>query len=992
MTNKCKLIVFVTILVCYHHSRAADSEFNVEPSTVLKTLDKGHPRLMLKDKDLEALKKQYAKDKVLQKCLRDVLRQADEYLDRPVLTYKKIGPRLLSVSRACLHRIYHLGLAYRWTGEEKYAKKAVENLQAVCAFKDWNPSHFLDTAEMSHAVGLGYDWLYDYMDKKTRDEIKSGLIKNGMEPGVARYKGRGAGWTRTAFNWNQVCNGGLIVGALAVAESDPRYAEQIILAAVRSLPRALKTYGPDGAWGEGPGYWSYATHYTAYGLTALETALGKDFGLLQIKGLAESGNFPIYTTGPTGLYLDIADCGERSSRRPMPCLFWLARAYDDSFYAEAEHEMIAKSRASPQHIVWYVRPSEKEPPKRDLDRYFRGPVEVAVFRSSWDDPDALFVGVKAGYNQVNHGHLDLGNFELDALGVRWARDLGSDNYNLPGYWDRKKGGRRWSYYRLNSFSHNIPLLGGQDQDALAESKFIKFESEKSSGFVLVDLTQAYKDFAKKATRGVAMLENRRAVLVQDEFEIDKPCEVAWGMTTDADIAVRKGGSAALSLKGKELIARILSPAGAEFLVESAEQKPPQKTNKGVKRLMLRLPEAKGNVRLAILLSPVWGDGNVVKTLQVKPLAEWGKKPQLCQGNFHSEEEAKAQLARFVKTYSNLAEWKERAKRVREGILRGAELLPLPKKCPLNPIIHSRRKYDGYSVENAAFESLPGVFVTGGLYRPLKGRDPFAGVLCPHGHWGSSDDYGRFRPDMQKRCATLARMGAVVFAYDMVGWGDWKEAGWKHSRPKVLKLQLWNSIRAVDFLVSLKEVDSKRIAVTGASGGGTQSFLLTAVDDRIAVSVPTVMVSAHFFGGCNCESGMPIHKSPTHETNNTDIAALAAPRPQLLISNGKDWTKNTPDVEFPYIRNVYKLFGAEDKIENLHLPEEGHDYGLSKRLGAYKFLAKHLGLSLDKVTKPDGTIDESFVVIEKKEDLYVFNSEHPRPAHAVSGDAKDLPWD
>jgi hypothetical protein len=138
--------------------------------------------------------------------------------------------------------------------------------------------------------------------------------------------------------------------------------------------------------------------------------------------------------------------------------------------------------------------------------------------------------------------------------------------------------------------------------------------------------------------------------------------------------------------------------------------------------------------------------------------------------------------------------------------------------------------------------------------------------------------------------------------------------------------------------------------------------------------------------------MPIHKSATHETNNTDIAALAAPRPQLLISNGKDWTKNTPDVEFPYIRNVYKLFGAEDKIENVHLPKEGHDYGLSKRLGAYKFLAKHLGLSLDKVTKSDGSIDESFVVIEKKEALYVFNSQHPRPAHAVSGDVAKLPWD
>jgi hypothetical protein len=369
-----------------------------------------------------------------------------------------------------------------------------------------------------------------------------------------------------------------------------------------------------------------------------------------------------------------------------------------------------------------------------------------------------------------------------------------------------------------------------------------------------------------------------------------------------------------------------------------------------------------------------------------------KKPQLCQGNYQSEEEAKEQLAKFAQSYSNLEQWKARAKLIRESLLRGAELSPLPKKRALKPIIHSKRKYKGYTVENAAFESLPGVFVTGSLYRPRRGKKAFAGILCPHGHAGSPENYGRFRADQQKRCATLARMGAVVFSYDMVGWGDWKNAGWSHNRPKVLKLQLWNSIRAVDFLLSLGEIDPKRIGITGCSGGGTQSFMLTAVDDRIAVSVPTVMVSAHFFGGCNCESGMPIHKSDNHETNNTEIAALAAPRPQLLISCGGDWTKNTPDVEYPHIENVYRLYGAEANVENLHLPDEGHDYGLSKRIGAYKFLAKHLGLSLDKVSKPDGSIDESFVVIEKKEDMYVFGPDHPRPARAVSGEAVKLPWD
>jgi hypothetical protein len=373
---------------------------------------------------------------------------------------------------------------------------------------------------------------------------------------------------------------------------------------------------------------------------------------------------------------------------------------------------------------------------------------------------------------------------------------------------------------------------------------------------------------------------------------------------------------------------------------------------------------------------VYGCGGVV-TQDAKE-----RQPQLCRGNYHSEEAAKQQLAKFAESYSNLEQWKQRAQRIREGILRGAELAPLPGKCAPNPVIHSKRQYKGYTVENAAFESLPGFFVTGNLYRPHGETGPFAGILCPHGHFRDPNGGGRFREDMQKRCATLARMGAVVFSYDMVGWGESDQVTHKHG--KALTLQLLNSIRALDFLLSLREVDAKRIGVTGASGGGTQTFLLAAVDDRVAVLVPVVMVSAHFFGGCRCESGMPIHKSDRHETNNAEIAALAAPRPQLIISDGKDWTKNTPDVEFPYIRNVYRLYGAEGLVENLHLPDEGHDYGYSKRIGAYKFLAKHLGLSLMNVTGPDGAIDESDSVVEKQELMHVFNADHPRPAHAVEG--------
>ncbi|MBN1291961.1 MAG: heparinase II/III family protein [Candidatus Latescibacteria bacterium] len=622
---------------------------------VLSTLNRSHPRLMMNDTELDRIKSLQKSDAQIRAFVSTILKKADEYCSKPTLSYElKEGARLMFTSRECMNRMYTLGFAWRLTGEEKYAQKAEKDLLEFCSLENWTPSlaiiypketkyknnqdkdsrppfSFLDVSESCHAAGIGYDWFYHYFSEDTRKMIKYGLIKNGLEEGVMAYTGIGnpsgkpAEWVSYNHNWNLVCNGGLIIGVLAIAESDPEYAKVVIPNAVKSLPLALVTYGPDGAWPEGPSYWGYATMYAAYGLSALESALGTDYGLTKIDGLSETGLFPIYTSGPTGLYLNFADSPENNHIRSMPPLFWLARTFNIRFIADRETEMIENDGARTEHLMWYADIPGKSV-KPSLDKRFRGHVEVAVFRSEWENPDALFVGVKAGDNTFNHSQLDLGTFELDALGVRWARDLGADDYSLPGYFDfyyltKKTGGKRWSYYRNSSFSHNVPMVNNANQDELANAHFLKFDSKPESAFVTVDLSAAYIPAVNKVTRGVAMVGSRRAVLVQDEFEISKSCDISWGMTTDADIHP-DGSIAVLEQKGKQLTARILSPEGARFTIESAEQKPPQKTNEGVKRLMVHLENQTENVRLAILLSPHWEDGEIVESWKVKPLVEW----------------------------------------------------------------------------------------------------------------------------------------------------------------------------------------------------------------------------------------------------------------------------------------------------------------------------------------------------------------------------------
>ena len=358
------------------------------------------------------------------------------------------------------------------------------------------------------------------------------------------------------------------------------------------------------------------------------------------------------------------------------------------------------------------------------------------------------------------------------------------------------------------------------------------------------------------------------------------------------------------------------------------------------------------------------------------------KLQAFQYHLKSVEDGKLQLNYLSTLYNDAAGWEKRKAELKSCILSTLGFSPLPEKPRSNPIVTPVRKMNGYTVQNIAIETLPGLYICGSLYQPIKPKTKMPIVLNPDGHFAD----GRYREDCQYRCAMQAKMGATAFSYDLFAWGEsllqFKTEDHRQSLAQVI--QALNGIRILDYLLTLPGVDTSRVAITGGSGGGSQTMLITAIDDRIKVSIPAVMVSSYHSGGCPCESGMGTHLCG-NGSNNVEIAAMAAPRPQLVISDGKDWTQHVPQQEFPFLQRVYSFYNKPDLVKNVHLPDEGHDYGLSKRVALYDFLVQHLGLNAAAVKSKDGKFDETGVTIEKFPALYVFGENGQNlPANAIKG--------
>jgi sugar phosphate isomerase/epimerase len=340
-----------------------------------------------------------------------------------------------------------------------------------------------------------------------------------------------------------------------------------------------------------------------------------------------------------------------------------------------------------------------------------------------------------------------------------------------------------------------------------------------------------------------------------------------------------------------------------------------------------------------------------------------------------------ELDRIAAQYKNVEEWERRKNELKICLKEALQLQHLPAMPTTAPIKTPIRKYDGYTVENIALEILPGLWINGSLYKPAKYKGKIPVILNPDGHWEKQ----RYRPDCQYRCAAFAKMGAMAFSYDLFAWGE-SLLQFKiedHRRSLSMTIQALGSIRILDYLLAQKDADINRVAITGGSGAGSHAVLITALDDRIKVSAPVVAISSYFYGGCPCESGMDIH-SCGGRTNNVEISAMAAPRPQLLISDGGDWTDKMPEHDYPYLQKMYDWYGKKDDMQNVHLPNDKHDFGITKRKPLYAFMAKYLNLHI-KVIQHADTIDESKITIEPEQALYVFGDKGEKlPAHAIHG--------
>ena len=578
-----------------------------------KNLRKESPRLVLTPAIEKQLKKKVKSDPVVQNVYEAIQLNAQQILTQPLLERNVVGRRLLGTSREMLYRMNILGMVYRLDKDPEVLKRIDEEVQAVCNFSDWNPSHYLDVAEMAMAVALAVDWAGRDLPPPTVELAKNALIEKGIQPSY--NKEGNVGWIDGDNNWNQVCHGGMIAASVVVAEQDPELAAKTISRALEGMPHALEEYGPDGVYPEGSTYWSYGTSFSVLTASMLESAFGTDFGLSDYPAFKESADFRVLSIAPSGWYYNFADCGDQRSENGDMTLAWFATKTGNQDYFEKERflqdpqQMGELARYAGAGLVWlsqFEAETTKEPP---LAWKGEGDNPIVIFRGGKDDPRRYYFGGKGGRATTNHGNMDAGSFVFELDGVRWVIDPGNQNYHdleKTGFnlWGNCQDCERWKLLTKNNYGHSTVTVNGALFVNEGFAPIVNFE-EGDQPEATIDMTKVFGGKLASASRRFVK-ENGHSLLIEDSFTInDSTQDITWQLMTTADVEMTPNG-AVLRQDGQQLTLENLSHPELSVSVVSLDPPPLQLDRQidNLKRIELRMPaylfsEEKGTLRVRL---------------------------------------------------------------------------------------------------------------------------------------------------------------------------------------------------------------------------------------------------------------------------------------------------------------------------------------------------------------------------------------------------------
>ena len=562
----CMPSIILCALLTLSHLLVSAQPDSVGPATELP----GHPRLLLLAEEEGTIKRTIASDKVWSNLQQAILAECDNLLPVPAVERIKIGRRLLDKSREALRRIFFLSYAYRLTQQQKYLQRAEKEMLAIAAFSDWNPTHFLDVAEMTMAVSIGYDWCYNGLPAGSRAIIKEAILKKGIEPSLdTAYNS----WLKVTNNWNQVCNAGISYGAIAIYEDQPELSRKIINRAIRSIQLPMQDYAPDGAYPEGYSYWGYGTSFNVMFISAIEKLFGKDFGLSAKPGFLKTSGYMENMTGPSGSPFNYSDAGTRgdlqvamfwfASKTADPRLLWVER----SLLQTKEPKSFVRDRLLPAVMLWSngIGINSISAPQATVWAG-KGKNPVAMMRTSWTDSNAVFVAMKGGSASVNHAHMDIGSFVMEADGIRWAMDFGMQEYESIEskgieLFGRAQNAARWNIFRYNNLVHNTLTVNNQYQQVAGYAPLTVFSANPSFMQAQTDLSTVYKGSLQKAARGIAIVQ-KKYVVVRDEIETTaESATIRWTLLTPADAVITGKNTIEYTKNGKKLTLTVLEPAG-----------------------------------------------------------------------------------------------------------------------------------------------------------------------------------------------------------------------------------------------------------------------------------------------------------------------------------------------------------------------------------------------------------------------------------------------